>query len=125
MNRNQLNYAIDVLLMLLGLAVLITGLLLAFIIPRGSGRRGVTLWGLARHDWSDVHLWLALPMVALIVLHLILHWTWVHHTTARTLGLKPKPHPHPRGSRISLAITLGLLAALIFGSLALGRVMLR
>ncbi len=88
MNRNQLNYAIDGLLMLLGLAVLITGLLLGFVIPRGRRWRGIALWGLARHDWADVHLWLALSMTALIVLHLILHWTWVHHTTARTLGLK-------------------------------------
>ena len=75
----------------LGLAVLVTGLLLAWVLPHGSGRRGVSLLGLGRHDWADIHLWLALAMTVGVVVHVLMHWTWAHQTAARLLGARSDP----------------------------------
>ena len=75
--------AIAMLVSLLGTAFI--GLLLAFAMPRGDGgppaRR--ILWGLRRHDWGDIHLGLALTFLALVVLHIILHWSWIVCATLR------------------------------------------
>ncbi len=119
MNRTKVNYVLDAALLLLGVAVLATGLLLAFVVPRGSGRRGVTLWGLGRHDWSDVHFWIAVSMVGAVVLHLVLHWDWVHATTGRYLGLKT--NPRGSGKWWSLLAALGVLSLLTLGVVAAGR----
>ncbi len=55
-----------------------TGLLLSFRMPPGSrGGRGLEFLGLGRHDWGDVHLWIALAVIALTVAHLVLNWAWV------------------------------------------------
>ncbi|MFA5189666.1 MAG: DUF4405 domain-containing protein [Verrucomicrobiia bacterium] len=55
-----------------------TGLLLSFRMPPGSrGGRGLEFLGWGRHDWGDVHLWIALAVIALTVAHLVLNWAWV------------------------------------------------
>lgn len=35
------------------------------------------LWELGRHDWGAVHFWLAVGFIVLMVVHLVLHWTWI------------------------------------------------
>jgi len=61
-----------------------TGLLLAFRLPPGSrGGRGLSAWGLARHEWGDWHTWLCYAFLALILAHLALHWRWFWQVAAR------------------------------------------
>lgn len=69
-------------LVLCGLAG--TGLLLSFRLPPGSrGGRGLSALGWGRHDWGDLHTWLAYGFLALMVLHLVLHWRWFWQIAAR------------------------------------------
>jgi len=75
MKRNTLNLTLDAALLLLGLAVLCTGILIAWVLPPRGG--GDTVWSWDRHQWGDLHLYLALTLVGLIVVHLALHWSWV------------------------------------------------
>jgi hypothetical protein len=30
-----------------------------------------------RHEWGDIHFYLAVGFVALMVVHIILHWGWI------------------------------------------------
>ncbi|MCH7226133.1 DUF4405 domain-containing protein [Haloferula sp. A504] len=61
-----------------------TGLLLAWRLPPGSrGGRGLSALGWGRHDWGDLHTWLAYAFLALIVVHLALHWRWFWQIAAR------------------------------------------
>lgn len=61
-----------------------TGLLLAFRLPPGSrGGRGLTAMGWDRHEWGDVHTWLSYAFLALIVIHLALHWRWLWQVAAK------------------------------------------
>jgi hypothetical protein len=61
-----------------------TGLLLAFRLPPGSrGGQGLTAAGLSRHEWGDIHTWLSYAFLALILLHLALHWRWFWQVAAR------------------------------------------
>jgi hypothetical protein len=55
-----------------------TGLLMAFrLIPGSKGGRGLTVLGWTRHEWGDLHTWVAYVFIALIVLHMVINWEWL------------------------------------------------
>jgi len=60
-----------------------TGLVELFLLPPGTGGRGsghgpsVTVLGLGRHGWGDIHSVAGLVFLAVIALHLVLHWRWI------------------------------------------------
>jgi hypothetical protein len=84
MNKNPLKFIIDLMLFVDILSISIIGLILAFIIPRGGQKQSGSLFlGLARHDWGDIHLYLSLILLFLIVLHITLNWSWVVHMTKK------------------------------------------
>ncbi|HUO10433.1 MAG TPA: DUF4405 domain-containing protein, partial [Phycisphaerae bacterium] len=58
MKRNTLNFVMDVVLAVLAAGMIGTGLVMRYILPPGSGQWRL-LWGLGRHDWGDLHFWLA------------------------------------------------------------------
>ena len=76
MKRQGLNLLVDTLAFACFVLVLVTGLVLRFVLPPGSGGQWA-LWGLGRHDWGGVHFWIAVVVLAIMVIHLILHWRWV------------------------------------------------
>lgn len=76
MKRSTLNFAIDAATLVVMLAMIATGLLVRFILPPGSGERRV-LWEYSRHDWGDVHFWLAVALGGLVFVHIALHWSWI------------------------------------------------
>ena len=78
-------FGLDVALYINLGALTVVGLLLAFVIPRGPGRDKDFL-GLHRHDWTDIHLWLSLVFIALLVLHVVFNWRWVTTCARRFLG---------------------------------------
>jgi hypothetical protein len=73
--RTHLNLIVDVLAFLVGAALTSTGALLAWRLP--PGQHGPTLLGWTRHQWGDLHLWLAIALVVLMVVHLLLHLDWI------------------------------------------------
>ena len=90
MNRTYLNFLIDALAFVAFLFLLSTGMVLLYQLPPGSGGRqgfgtghGASersvqlLWGWTRHEWGDIHYWTALVLMAVLVLHLFLHWKWI------------------------------------------------
>jgi len=32
---------------------------------------------MTRHEWGSIHFYLAVVFVVLMVIHIILHWTWI------------------------------------------------
>lgn len=55
-----------------------TGLALTYKLPPGSrGGRGLTMWGMNRHEWGDLHFYVGVLMIALVLTHVILHWGWL------------------------------------------------
>jgi hypothetical protein len=83
MRKNTLNFIVDAVTLLAILGMTGTGLILKFSLPPGSGGRGLTLWGLGRHDFGTVHFWIAAALGALLIVHLVLHWSWVVGTIRR------------------------------------------
>lgn len=94
MTRTALNFIIDVLTLILILSLAATGLLLRYVLPPGSrGGSGLSLWGWTRHDWGDIHFWIAAALAVLLVLHVALHWNWVCATLERWMRGDRAPAP--------------------------------
>jgi len=102
--RKFLPRVLNALLWLVFCAMAGTGLLLAFRLPPGSrGGRGLSAWGLSRHEWGDWHTWLSYVFLALILTHLALHWRWFWQVAARK-----KRWPLLLGFGLGLALLLFL-----------------
>jgi hypothetical protein len=103
LTRTDWKYLVDTLLVLCFLGLLVIGVLLAFVIPEGplGPGRSKFLLGLHRHQWGDIHAWLSLAFAALVLVHIVLAWTWVRGKAAALFG---------KGWKAALGLTL--LAAL-------------
>ncbi len=72
-----------------GLLEAISGFILWLGFPSGGGGGGLgrawggggigqlTFWELSKHTWTDIHDWAAVALVALVVIHVALHWKWI------------------------------------------------
>ena len=87
MKRNTINFLIDVLLFVLMYVLIVTGLIMYFVLPPGSRGGGgrLLLWGWNRHDFGDLHFYLALVLIGLLFLHIIMHWNWFCCTLNRLM----------------------------------------
>ena len=94
MKRTTLNYIVDFFALIDLLALICTGFIIKYILPPGTGGRGQELHGgqgagahskallsLTRHQWGDIHFVISVIFIALILLHLVLHWTWIKNCT--------------------------------------------
>ncbi len=108
MKRQGVNFLVDAFA-LAGLVFLMaTGLFLRFILPPGSGKN-LSVWGLTMHEWGDVHFYIAVFIVAILSLHLALHWRWI------ICAIQNKPR---EGSGVRVALGVGGLTILLFISAA-------
>ncbi len=117
MKRANLNFLVDSAAGLLFLGMVATGFILRFTLPPGTHRSHI-LWGLTRHEWGTVHTWLSFALVAVILLHVALHWQWIACLIRTRFG-RGLPGPggeamRRRNRRAGIAFLLALLAACIF-----------
>jgi hypothetical protein len=75
MSRTIINIIVDVASAQLFLGMIATGYILRFILPPGSNR-AFSLWGLTHHQYGDMHFWISFSLLAVLVIHLMLHWKW-------------------------------------------------
>ena len=90
MKRTALNLLIDALAALFFLGMIATGYVLRFPLPPGTNK-SLSLWGLSRHQWGGVHFWISLGLLAVLLIHLALHWQWVVTVVGRQLHLVTNP----------------------------------
>lgn len=86
MKRNVLNLLIDFLAAFCFVGMIATGYILHFPLPPGT-HRSLVLWGLSRHQWGEVHFWISLALLLVLLIHLVLHWQWVACAVARQFGV--------------------------------------
>jgi len=113
MKKSKLNLVIDALLLLCIAAIGGIGLLIKYVLVPGYQRwdiygRNVSLffWGLDRHQWGTIHFIIGLVFLALLVLHIVLHWQMV-------LGIYRKLIPNRFARRIT-ALILICVTSLLF-----------
>jgi Domain of unknown function (DUF4405) len=115
MDKPQINFLIDALMFLCVMALAGLGLLMKYIMPPGRelwvkyGSNPELSWlGWDRHDWGDIHLYLAIAFLILLLFHIILHWNQI-------LGLFHRWVPNPRWrTRIAMVFLLISLLLIFF-----------
>lgn len=76
MKRSSLISLIDLIAFTAFLFLTTSGILLHYLLPPGSGRWS-EIWGMSRHQWGEVHFWIALGFFAVLAFHLVQHWRFV------------------------------------------------
>jgi hypothetical protein len=79
LKKNGWKYLVDTLLIISTTGMASIGLLMKIIIPEGPVKVSGSKYfmGLHRHQWGDVHFFLAVAFTALLILHLVLNWDWI------------------------------------------------
>ncbi|MCC7145115.1 MAG: DUF4405 domain-containing protein [Phycisphaeraceae bacterium] len=114
MNRRTTHLWVDGSLLVTGVCLLTTGLMLYWVLPQGS--RSAAVLGWTRHEWGDIHFWLAMTMLGLLGLHLTLNWNWVCNTVYRTAVPQGAHVPTDR-VRCLAGVAVLASAVLLIGSL--------
>lgn len=108
MNRPVFNIVIDLIAAWLFLGMLATGYLLRFPLPPGSNK-AYSLWGLTRHQWGDMHFWISLGLIVVMIIHLALHWNWIVTVIGKRCGLVNDNKPSMmRSAAWSIVVFAGL-----------------
>jgi mono/diheme cytochrome c family protein len=108
MNRTIANIIIDIIAAFLFLGMIATGYLLRFPLPPGSNK-ALSLWSYTRHQWGDIHFWISLGLLTVLVVHLALHWNWVVTVIGKRCHRVQTAHP----SLIRSGILTGGIAILL------------
>lgn len=107
MRKPELNFVVDAIAFFLFLCLISTGFLIYLIMPPASG---LSVWGMDRHGWGEIHFWIALTFLALMVIHFILHWTWIK---TKVKGKSKSGHISKTRSIIAIVLILFVLFLLM------------
>ncbi len=77
MSRTTLNFLLDATLLLIFLAFAWISAVLQFVFPPGTGADGWAIWGYGFNDWANLQFNLFGFLAFGILLHLMLHWSWI------------------------------------------------
>ena len=112
MDKPKINFVIEVLMFLCLMAMAGLGLLMKYMLLPGRkawvkyGSNVELTWlGWDRHDWGEIHLYLAFLLLGLMAIHLILHWKMI-------LGLYGKLIPDPK-TRTRIAIAFLIITVIL------------
>jgi hypothetical protein len=86
MSRTTLNFWLDSLLLILFLALLWCSAILRFVFPPGPVAGDWLLWGYGYFAWHQFQFGLLCALALAVLLHVMLHWTWVCGVVASYVG---------------------------------------
>jgi len=97
----MVNFLVDSVMFVAIMLLSATGALMRYVLLPGSGHFS-QLWRMDRHQWGQIHFWIAVVLMSTVALHLLLHWNWV------VCMVKGRPG---KASRIRVALAVvGVLA---------------
>ena len=113
MDKNKWNFIIDAAMFLVMTAIAGLGFLMKYVLLNSRERIAVygrpvdlTFLGLDRHAWGAIHLYLAFGLMALLVLHIVLHWKLIVSLYRRLVA--------DARVRFAAAVVFVVLGALLF-----------
>lgn len=77
MSRTIINFLLDATLLAAFCVLLVAAVILRFIFPPGPEAWGWQLWGLSFDQWASVQFAMVAMLALGILVHLMLHWSWV------------------------------------------------
>lgn len=100
MKRSTLNFIVDLISFVVFVVLALSGFIIKYM-PHGGGGQGRGFRGgrgpaegirefmsMTRHEWGDIHFYLSVLFIAFVLVHLILHWTWIKNYIKSLFGIK-------------------------------------
>jgi hypothetical protein len=79
---NDINLVLDAVLLVVFMALCFAAVVVRFVFPPGPGAKGWTLWGFDYDAWGGVQFGLVATLALGILVHVMLHWSWVCNMVA-------------------------------------------
>jgi hypothetical protein len=80
-NKTKIHLLIDAVMFLQMMAIAGIGFMIKYVLVAGFKRYDIygrdvdlTFWGLDRHEWGSIHLYISFSFLFLLILHIVLHW---------------------------------------------------
>ncbi len=91
MKKSDWRYLVDALLFICLGGMTLIGILLGLVVPTGpvASEASKYFLGLHRHQWGNIHAYLSIAFVVLIIVHIVLNWRWVTAKTAQIFRRRP------------------------------------
>ena len=107
MKKVDWQYLVNTLLFICIVGIVIIGLLLGLVIPKGPSAAENTKYflNLHRHQWGNIHFYLSLAFILLVIIHLTLDWKWIKGRAN---------HLFKKGWKAALTATVAASILLIF-----------
>lgn len=79
MKKSDWQYLVDTLLFLCIVGITFIGILMGFLLPKGPKAQESAKYFLSlhRHQWGNIHFYLSIAFVVLVIIHLTLSWKWI------------------------------------------------
>jgi Mor family transcriptional regulator len=79
MKKVNWQFLVDTSMFICMVGIAVIGILLAFFIPQGPSSPDSSKYflNLHRHQWGNIHLYLSITFVLLLIIHLTLDWKWI------------------------------------------------
>jgi hypothetical protein len=116
--KTRLNWLIDTAVFAGALLASISGIYFLFF-PSGGYRGGRNpYYGITllfdRHTWDNLHTWTGIAMITAVVIHLVIHWSWVKTMVKRMISaVRGNGTPLSRGAMINIAIDVTIAASFL------------
>lgn len=125
LTRTDINFLLDAILLLLFVALCICSVILEYVFPAGTQAEGWLLWKRSFNQWSHFRFRLLSAMALAVLIHVMLHWSWVYGVASSRMRNKSNRGPvaHDDPSRtlwgVALLIVIINLAGAIIAVAAL------
>jgi hypothetical protein len=90
MSRTIVNFLLDATLLVAFCVLLFSAVIVRFIFPPGPEALGWQLWSLSFDQWASVQFGMVALLALGILLHIMLHWTWICGVLATRLARDKK-----------------------------------
>jgi len=90
MSRTSLNFLLDCFLLMAFSTLACCSVIVRFIFPPGPEARGWLLWSLSYDQWATMQFALLSILSVGILIHVMLHWSWVCGVVATRLARDKK-----------------------------------
>jgi len=114
MSRTNINVVLDSLLLGAFTVLIWSSIIVRFVFPPGPDARGWFLWGLAYDHWETIQFGMVAVLALGILIHVMLHWSWVCGVIATKLA-RDKKAKIDEGSQTLYGVALLIVIFNILG----------